>query len=86
VLVVVPFRAGGKSRLPEELRVEVALAMLGDVVEAAREVGHTRVVTDDPAGRLIAVELGAEPVDDPGGGQGTAVAAALEDVTGSASS
>ena len=82
MLVVIPFRAGGKSRLPEELRVEVALAMLGDVVEAALEVGHTRVVTDDPAGRMVARELGAEPVDDPGGGQGAAVAAALEDAGG----
>jgi 2-phospho-L-lactate guanylyltransferase len=82
VLVVIPFRAGGKSRLPDELRVDVALAMLGDVVEAALEVGQTRVVTDDPAGRLIAADLGAEPVDDPGGGQGAAVAAALEDAGG----
>ena len=43
--VVIPFRAGGKSRLPAEIRVDVALAMLGDVVEAAVEVGDTRVVT-----------------------------------------
>ena len=28
--VVVPFRSGGKSRLPADLRVVVALAMLGD--------------------------------------------------------
>jgi 2-phospho-L-lactate guanylyltransferase len=82
VLVVIPFRAGGKTRLPAELRRDVALAMLGDVVEAAVEVGHTRVVTDDPAGHLVAAELGAEPVDDPGGGQGGAVAAALVDVRG----
>ena len=75
--VVIPFRAGGKSRLPAEIRVDVALAMLGDVVEAAVEVGDTRVVTDDPAGRLVAVGLGAEPIDDPGGGQGAAVAEAL---------
>ena len=80
--VVIPFRAGGKSRLPAEIRVDVALAMLGDVVEAAVEVGDTRVVTDDPAGRLVAVELGAEPVDDPGGGQGAAVAAALAGADG----
>jgi 2-phospho-L-lactate guanylyltransferase len=82
VLVVIPFRAAGKSRLPAELRVEVALAMLGDVVETALGVGHTRVVTDDPAARLIAAELGAEPVDDPGGGQGAAVAAGLEGAGG----
>ena len=82
MLVVVPFRAGGKSRLPSDIRAEVALAMLGDVVEAAVEVGDTRVVTDDPAGRLVATELGAEAVDDPGEGQGTAVAAALAGVEG----
>jgi len=77
VIVVIPFRSGGKSRLPAELRGEIALAMLGDVVEAALAVGAVRVVTDDPAGRLVARELGAVVVDDPGGGQGAAVAAAL---------
>jgi 2-phospho-L-lactate/phosphoenolpyruvate guanylyltransferase len=82
VLVVIPFRAGGKSRLPSEIRSEVALAMLGDVVEVAVQVGETRVVTDDPAGRLVALELGAEPAGDPGGGQGAAVAAALSGVDG----
>ena len=80
--MVVPFRAGGKSRLPPEIRAEIALAMLGDVVEAAVEVGDTRVVTDDPAGRLVATALGAEAVDDPGTGQGAAVAAALAGVEG----
>jgi 2-phospho-L-lactate guanylyltransferase len=82
VLVVIPFRAGGKSRLPAEIRVDVALAMLADVVEAAAEVGETRVVSDDPAGRLVAVELGAEAIDDPGEGQGAAVAGALTGVEG----
>lgn len=77
MLVVIPFRAGGKSRLPSEIRAEIALAMLGDVVEAAVEVGDARVVTEDAAGRLVAVELGAEVVDDPGDGQGAAVVAAL---------
>jgi 2-phospho-L-lactate guanylyltransferase len=77
VVIVVPFRAGGKTRLPAELRAEVALAMLGDVVEAAAAAGDVRVVTDDPAGRLVASELGAETVDDPGEGQGAAVAAGL---------
>jgi 2-phospho-L-lactate guanylyltransferase len=51
--------------------------MLGDVVDAAVAAGDVRVVTDDPAGRLVATELGAEPVDDPGEGQGAAVAAGL---------
>ena len=82
MLVVIPFREEGKSRLPEDLRREVALAMLGDVVEAATSVGEVRVVTGDAAGRLVAGELGATAVDDPGEGQGAAVAAALEDVDG----
>ena len=56
--VVVPFRSGGKSRLPEEIRVEVALAMLGDVLEAA--VGHgdrVRLVTGDAAATALAASL-----------------------------
>jgi 2-phospho-L-lactate guanylyltransferase len=82
VLVVIPFRADGKSRLPEELRREVALAMLGDVVEAATSAGEVRVVTGDAAGRLVAEELGAIVVEDPGEGQGPAVAAALAGADG----
>lgn len=82
MVTVVPFRAGGKRRLPSEIRADVALAMLGDVLEAAREVGDTRVVTADPAGRRVAAELGATVVADPGGGQGAAVAAALSGVEG----
>jgi 2-phospho-L-lactate guanylyltransferase len=82
VLVVIPFRSGGKRRLPSEIRVDVALAMLGDVVEAAVELGATRVVTDDPAGRLVSLELGAEAIGDPGGGQGAAVVAALAGAAG----
>ena len=56
--------------------------MLGDVVEAALAVGDVRVVTDDPAGRLVAGDLGARLVDDPGGGQGAAVATGLEGASG----
>ena len=56
--------------------------MLGDVVESAVSIGDVRVVTSDPAGRLVAMDLGAEAVDDPGGGQGAAVAAALEGTQG----
>ena len=77
MLVVVPFRGGGKTRLPQGVRREVALAMLGDVVEAASAVGSVVVVTDDAAGRLVATELGAGVADDPGDGQGAAVAAGL---------
>ena len=82
MLVAIPFRAGGKSRLPAEIRTEVALAMLGDVVEAAVAVGDVRVVTDDAAGGLVAAELGAEVVDDPGVGQGGAVSAGLAGAEG----
>ncbi len=81
--VVVPFRAGGKSRLPVELRVEVALAMLGDVLEAVVDHGDdARLVTGDPAAALVAHGLGVEVVEDPGLGQGAAVRAALTGVEG----
>ncbi|MBM3678767.1 MAG: hypothetical protein FJW96_12955 [Actinobacteria bacterium] len=80
--VVVPFRSGGKTRLPAEIRAEVALAMLGDVLEAAVAFGSARLVTDDPAGALVAAELGVEVVDDPGEGQGAAVAAGLDGIDG----
>ena len=76
--VVVPFRSGGKSRLPAEVRVDLALAMLGDVLEAA--VAHeceVRLVTGDAEAVKIALSLGAEVIADPGGGQGAAVEAAL---------
>ncbi len=76
--IVIPFRAGGKSRLPSAIRAELARAMLGDVVAAACEIGRVLVVTDDPA----AVPEPAETVEDPGGGQGAAVAAALTLVEG----
>jgi 2-phospho-L-lactate guanylyltransferase len=82
MLVVIPFRAGGKSRLPEELRNDVALAMLGDVVEAAVACADVRVVTSDPAGGLVAGDLGAAVVEDPDTGQGPAVAAGLAGVDG----
>lgn len=81
--VVVPFRSGGKSRLPAELRVEVGLAMLNDVLEAATaHAERVRLVTDDGAAILIAAGLGVEVVADPGGGQGPAVQAALAGVEG----
>ena len=81
--VVVPFRSGGKTRLPEELRVEAALAMLGDVLDAAVAHGdRVRLVTDDGAAAVVAAGLGVEVVDDPGGGQGAAVRAALAGLDG----
>lgn len=51
--------------------------MLGDVLEAAVAVGETHVVTDDPGAALVAEELGALAVADPGEGQGEAVRAGL---------
>lgn len=80
--IVVPFRAGGKSRLPDEIRRELALAMLGDVLEAATAVGRVRVVTSEPAAALVAESLGAEAVEDLGDGQGGAVAAVLSGLEG----
>ena len=81
--IVVPFRGeSGKRRLdaPEGKRAHLSLAMLGDVLAAATVTGRTLVVTGDRDGRALAEELGAEPVPDPGGGQGAAVAAALTHV------
>src|SRR6266540_1938917 len=79
--IVVPFRGtGGKQRLTglgEEPHRAIVLAMLADVLAAATEVGRTVVVTADEDGRRVALEAGAEVVDDPGGGQGAAVAAAI---------
>jgi 2-phospho-L-lactate/phosphoenolpyruvate guanylyltransferase len=83
--IVVPFRGrSGKQRLeaPPEVRAELSLAMLGDVLTAAVATGRTLLVTGDPAAGELALELGAEVVDDPGGGQGAAIAAALEHVQG----
>ncbi|HWQ23141.1 MAG TPA: NTP transferase domain-containing protein [Gaiellaceae bacterium] len=78
--IVVPYRGDAKRRLPAPLRAAAALAMLGDVVAAALEVGRVVVVTDDPA----VVPRGAEALPDPGGGLGAAVAAGLGRVEGHA--
>jgi 2-phospho-L-lactate/phosphoenolpyruvate guanylyltransferase len=78
--VVIPF-AGveGKTRLHTSRRTrrELSLAMLGDVLAAALAVGMARVVTADADGAELAREVDATVVEDPGGGQGPAVAAAL---------
>lgn len=80
---VIPF-AGveGKTRLHASSRVrrEVSLAMLGDVLSAARRVGDVHVVTADADGAAIATDAGAAVLDDPGGGQGVAVQAALHEL------
>ena len=78
--IVVPFRGDAPKRRLEaddEARSGLALAMLGDVLAAAVAVGRTLVVTGDAGARALAASLGAEVVDDPGGGQGAAVAAGL---------
>lgn len=80
--VVVPFRAASAKRrleLPEAERTDVAHAMLGRVLAAAAAVGPTILVTEGDAScaRALAAEHEVEVVDDPGKGQGEAVAAAL---------
>jgi 2-phospho-L-lactate guanylyltransferase len=81
VAIVVPFRGPDAKRrlapLREDERAELALAMLGDVLDACLAVGETTVVSGDEAAAELAEELGAGVVVDPGGGQGAAVAAAL---------
>ncbi len=77
---MIPYRGDAKRRLPGELRAAVALAMLGDVVDAALPLGRVLVVTDDAS----VVPPGAEAVADPGGGQGAAVTAGLAAVSGHA--
>jgi 2-phospho-L-lactate guanylyltransferase (CobY/MobA/RfbA family) len=71
--IVIPYRGDAKRRLPPAVRAGVAVAMLGDVVEACLAVGRTIVVTDDP----VVVPTGAQALLDPGGGQGAAVSAGL---------
>jgi 2-phospho-L-lactate guanylyltransferase len=80
--IVVPYRANGKSRLPEPVRVELALAMLADVVTACVAAAPTTVVTGDEAAARLATELGAATAEDPGDGQGPAVRAALSGLDG----
>jgi 2-phospho-L-lactate guanylyltransferase len=81
--VVIPFAgADGKSRLHESRRFRriLSLAMLGDVLAACLPVGAARVVTADDEGAQVARDAGADVVGDPGGGQGAAVARALDGV------
>jgi 2-phospho-L-lactate guanylyltransferase len=78
--IVVPYRGDAKRRLPAAIRAGVAVAMLGDVVAAAKAVGPVVVVTDDDE----VVPRGAEVVSDPGRGLGAAVGAGLAGVKGHA--
>jgi 2-phospho-L-lactate guanylyltransferase len=75
--IVVPYRANGKSRLPEPLRSELALAMLADVLAACTATAPTTLVTADVEAARLARDFGAVTVDDPGEGQAVAVATAL---------
>jgi 2-phospho-L-lactate/phosphoenolpyruvate guanylyltransferase len=80
VHIVVPYRGeNGKQRLdaPPDVRARLTLAMLADVITACAATGRTLLVTNDPEAGAVAREAGAETVDDPGGGQGQAVAAGL---------
>jgi 2-phospho-L-lactate guanylyltransferase len=78
--IVIPYRGNAKLRLSSSLRAALAVAMLGDVVEAALAVGPVLVVTDDPT----VVPPDAEVVADPGCGLGPAVATGLSHVDGHA--
>jgi 2-phospho-L-lactate guanylyltransferase len=78
--IVVPYRGDAKLRLPAAIRAAAAVAMLGDVVEVALEVGPVLVVTDD----FAVVPPGADVLADPGGGLGAAVSAGLAAVEGHA--
>jgi 2-phospho-L-lactate guanylyltransferase len=78
--IVIPFAGTeGKTRLHASplARHELSLAMLGDVLAACAPIGPTTVVTGDADGGALARDAGADVVDDPGGGQGAAVQAAL---------
>jgi 2-phospho-L-lactate/phosphoenolpyruvate guanylyltransferase len=81
--VVVPFRAASAKRrlepLDEGVRADVAHLMLADVLAAATAVGPTVLVTEREAERAHAVAEShdVQVVDDPGDGQGAAVAAGL---------
>jgi 2-phospho-L-lactate guanylyltransferase len=78
--IVVPYRGDAKTRLPARIRAAAALAMLGDVVAAALEVGPVVVVTDDSG----VAPREARVIADPGTGLGAAVAAGLAKVDGHA--
>lgn len=80
--VVVPFAGpAGKTRLDASARArrELSVAMLADVLAAATVVGRTLVVTPDAQDVDL---MGADVVEDPGGGQGAAVEAALSGLEG----
>src|SRR5919201_4145646 len=81
-IIVVPFRASDPKRrldpVADEIRLRLAEAMLGDVLEATVAVGRTLVVSSE----LLPLPPGIEHVDDPGHGQGAAVRAGLDATAG----
>jgi 2-phospho-L-lactate/phosphoenolpyruvate guanylyltransferase len=79
--IVIPYRGDAKRRVSSPLRAALAVAMLGDVVEAALQVGRVLVVTDDAT---VVPPRGVEVVADPGRGLGAAVEAGLLHVEGHA--
>jgi len=73
IRIVIPHAGSrGKTRLGDA-REELSRAMLEAVLAAAGSVGRTWVVSPDPVD-------GAAWIPDPGGGQGTAVEAALQEI------
>src|SRR5262249_14723347 len=78
--IVIPYRGDAKRRVSSPLRAALAVAMLGDVVEAALAVGRVLVVTDD----ATVVPRGVEVVVDPARGLGAAVEAGLSHLEGHA--
>jgi 2-phospho-L-lactate guanylyltransferase len=76
--IVVPFRGSDPKRrldpVADEIRLRLAEAMVGDVLEAAVAVGRTYVVSAEP----LSLPDGVEQVVDPGQGQGAAVRAAID--------
>jgi 2-phospho-L-lactate/phosphoenolpyruvate guanylyltransferase len=80
ITIVIPYRGDSKRRLPASIRAAAAVAMLGDVVATAAEVGRVVVVTDDAS----VVPRGIDVVPDPGEGLSAAVAAGLAGVDGHA--
>jgi 2-phospho-L-lactate/phosphoenolpyruvate guanylyltransferase len=81
--IVVPFRGPDAKRrltsISPAARRALAHAMLSDVLATSTTVGQTLLVTPPDAlqARSLAAHAGVEVIDDPGRGQGEAVASAL---------
>ena len=81
--IVVPFRGENGQAAPRRVRTSARRSSRwrcsATSSPRATVTGRTLVVSRRQSGRALAAELGAEPVDGcAGGGQGAAVAAALE--------